>query len=645
MATILPPTPASGSTTGVNAVGGANLQALGEVVVEQVPERIANLPRTIMLTGTVVDRQEGGALVLRTQVGEVIIRSQTPLPTDRIIALQIPPGAPPVRALVSVVQPNVPAPATATAAPLPLPVPATTTTPAVVPPVVAPPAVTAPVAAPLPAQPAPGIVPGVPIINVPRPAVTAPVVGTPLLAPSAIASPALLQAVAELPLLPGTVIPSQVLAVPQFSAAPGHAQPVVPPVLTPAVEAQSQLQQTGATALRALVPQGLAEVLARLPPGVLLPPVTDAGRAAPVAQTPVPAAPQPAAPAATSFASLPVLLTLPPGANATVQIISITPPPALQAAVPAITTPVTSQPVSQPAVVPAASGVQAAATPVIARPINSLALPLNHEPASPSFTTVVVGQTAQREPVATSPAGLFVLDSRSPLPVGTQVELSLVNVTEPPLETEPGLVQRTAQDWPALQQALAGMAGVLAGSAATSRLVRPEAAGNSILFILAALRIGNVQALTSDATLDALRTRGQIELLSRMNAEFQQMGQNWTRPEASASEWKTLLLPLMPQGQLTRFAIHTRQEREVYSPEAALHTKRLVVELELSRLGPLLLDGYIRHKSMDMTLRSQRMLSRELKDELRLAYRDTLTSLGWSGGMEFQTAAELWLKG
>ncbi len=282
--------------------------------------------------------------------------------------------------------------------------------------------------------------------------------------------------------------------------------------------------------------------------------------------------------------------------------------------------------------------------PLVAPTIGSLAQPIP-ETTSPSFTAVVVGQTAQREPVATSPAGLFVLDNRAPLPVGTQIELSLVNVIEPPMETESEMIARAPQDWPALQQALAGMAATMAGAGATSRLVRPEAAGNSILFILAALRIGNVQALTSDATLDALRKQGQVELLTRMSAEFQQMGQSWVRPDSTNTEWKTLLLPLMPQGQLTRLAIHTRQEREAHTHEGPTTVKRLVVELELSRLGPMLLDGYIHTKKMDMILRSQRMLRKELKDELRESYHATMGALGWSGAIEFQTATELWLKG
>lgn len=92
------------------ALTGSQLQVVGEVVVEVVPERLALLSRTILLSGMITGQQEGGALILRAQVGELIIRSPQPLPSDRVLMLQIPPGAPPVRAQVPVMGPVLPSP-------------------------------------------------------------------------------------------------------------------------------------------------------------------------------------------------------------------------------------------------------------------------------------------------------------------------------------------------------------------------------------------------------------------------------------------------------------------------------------------------------------------------------------------------------
>lgn len=597
MAVVLPPSgpPPAGTAGGTGAVTQAVLQALGEVVVEQVPARIALLARTILLSGTVVAQQEGGALVLRTQVGELIIRSQTPLPLDKVLTLQIPPGAPPVRAQVSVVQ--VPS-----ALPVNVTVPAPTTLPA-----------TSPV-----------------ITSPAQPRVTAQPDATPLnplarLAGNVIATPLALQAVAELPLLPGTVLPAQVLAVPDLVVADHPQQPAqAKPQLAPAIEVQQQVQLAGAPALKALLPQGLAEVIAKLPPGVLLPPLTEPERPvpAPQQQAGLPAAPRPAVPA---FASLPVMLTLPPGSHVTVQVVAIAPPAGEG---------VSPQPVSAPVVAakPAAAPVQ---VPLPGQP--------QPAPAAPTFTAVVVGHTAQRAPIATSPAGLFVLESQGDLPTGTTVELSIVHVAEPEAEGVDVLPERRPRDWLALQQMMAVPMAQGAPAQAVPHVVKPEAMGTTTLFLLAALKIAKPEAMVPEELLQAVVVRGQGELLPRFTAEFQQNAQSWARPDAPQSEWRTLMLPLPVQGNLTRLAIHTRQEREAQAAEGPLNVKRLVVELELSRLGPLLLDGYIRPKRMDMTLRSQKLLKKDLKDELRLAYRSTLSAMGWQGEMEFQTAAELWL--
>lgn len=609
MAVVVPPSgpPPAGTAGGTGSVAQAVLQALGEVVVEQVPARIALLARTILLSGTVVAQQEGGALVLRTQVGELIIRSQTPLPLDKVLTLQIPPGAPPVRAQVSVVQ--VPS-----ALPVNVTVPAPTTLPAT------PPVITSPA----------------------QPRVTAQPDATPLnplarLAGNVIATPLALQAAVDLPLLPGTVLPAQVLAVPDLVVADDPQQPAqAKPQLAPAVEVQQQVQQLGAPALKALLPQGLADVIAKLPPGVLLPPLAEPERPAPVQTQQQPGTPVSPRPAQPAFASLPVMLTLPPGSHVTVQVVSIVPPPAAGAAglSPPVQLPVAVQS-PQPAPVPAA-----ALQPVVSGQVQQQLQPQ----ATPTFTAVVVGHTAQRAPIATSPAGLFVLESQGDLPTGTTVELSIVHVSEPePDAVEDVLPERRPRDWPVLQQLLATPVAQPASAQAAPHIVKPEAMGTTTLFLLAALKLAKPEAVVPDDLLQAAVARGQGDLLPRFTAELQQNVQSWTRPDAPQSDWRTLLLPLPLQGQLTRLVLHTRQEREAQAVEGVLNVKRLVVELELSRLGPLLLDGYIRPKRMDMTLRSQKLLKKDLKDELRLTYRNTLGAMGWQGEMEFQTAAELWL--
>jgi len=226
---------------------------------------------------------------------------------------------------------------------------------------------------------------------------------------------------------------------------------------------------------------------------------------------------------------------------------------------------------------------------------------------------------------------------------GTKVELSLLHVSEPEVEVPAELPAR-ARDWPLLQHILAEHPALR--PALSPRLLQPDTLGSVTAFLAAALKLGVPQRAVGEEALEVLRSRGQGELVTRLIAEVQQAGQTFIRSEAPATEWRSLLLPLPPDSAFTRAALHVRREADPENPTTGpLAVKRLVIEVELSRLGPMLLDGAIRPRRFDMTLRSQRRLPRVLRDELRLAYREALITLSWQGGLGFQTAAELWLRG
>lgn len=144
------------------------LLPLGEVTVERLPERLAGLNRSVMLTGQVV-AQEGGSATLRTSAGDVVVRTPQPLPTDRPVSLQIVAPPPAVAGTAAALLRAIAlAPAGPTATPAPrVPAPAT-------PPTAAPPAAG-------PAQPPATARTGPPAAPVPPPTGT-----PPLLQPGAV---------------------------------------------------------------------------------------------------------------------------------------------------------------------------------------------------------------------------------------------------------------------------------------------------------------------------------------------------------------------------------------------------------------------------------------------------------------------------
>lgn len=628
------PPPPAGGAAGVLAAGVAPLlQALGEVVVEQVPDRLALLARTVILSGFISATQDNGTVVVRTQVGDLVLRSPVPLPTDRVLTLQLPPGAPPVRAQVAVALPPGVVPETVTtqvgsAAPV-------AGTPA-------------PVASPVSAEEGRrAATPSSAVLTLGRTPLAAPVDTVP-------------------PLLPGRAVPAQVLALPAFpgsgntgqpvtfdstapvlqSTAPAEglpgsvvARPLPPPSLPVLAQAVQALTVPAASAaLESLLPAGLAAMIAHLPPAVLNPNPGRAGdveppslslpalSAAPVRAFPLLQIPSlPAVAAQPAFSNLPVVLTLPAGSSVTVQVVRVTPPE----------------------------------TEVFARP----ELPPGFVPQDVDdgtvFPAVVVGKTPKAFPILTSPAGLLVLElpTPAPLPSGTRLDISLMAVQESPPVPESESLPQAPRDWPVLQQIVAALPPDVTLPPVVP--VRQPHLGSQVLFLLAALGLkdpkASLEAGLGDSVTNWLAATDQRTLLARFGAEMQQAGQAWARgadgtPAAgvAATSWHSLTLPVPPDGAVLRLAVHMcRVDPDGADPEADPDSRasgqRLVVEVDMSRLGPLVLDGFVRPRRFDLTLRSQRRLPGTLHNELREAFLRALEGLGWRGTLTFQTAADLWL--
>ena len=97
MPTVMPP-PAAGVSSAVAASGVATAVPLGEVGLEQLPDRLSQLSRPVVITGTVIGQTDSGATRVRTQAGEVVMRVSPPPPADAPVALKIAAGQPPATA-------------------------------------------------------------------------------------------------------------------------------------------------------------------------------------------------------------------------------------------------------------------------------------------------------------------------------------------------------------------------------------------------------------------------------------------------------------------------------------------------------------------------------------------------------------------
>jgi hypothetical protein len=70
---------------------------------------------------------------------------------------------------------------------------------------------------------------------------------------------------------------------------------------------------------------------------------------------------------------------------------------------------------------------------------------------------------------------------------------------------------------------------------------------------------------------------------------------------------------------------------------------RFLIDVRMSRLGPMQLDGFLRTRQLDVIVRSENPLPVWLNQDLRQSYTRTMEAIGYNGGLNFQHGRQGWL--
>jgi hypothetical protein len=92
-------------------------------------------------------------------------------------------------------------------------------------------------------------------------------------------------------------------------------------------------------------------------------------------------------------------------------------------------------------------------------------------------------------------------------------------------------------------------------------------------------------------------------------------------------------------AEIQQIRLLLRQNEEEPNEEATSDT-RFVVDVDLSRLGRLQLDGLVRDKgkSLDLIVRSDAHLADTIQNDIRTIFLEAADSTGLKGGVNFQAA-------
>ncbi len=133
--------------------------------------------------------------------------------------------------------------------------------------------------------------------------------------------------------------------------------------------------------------------------------------------------------------------------------------------------------------------------------------------------------------------------------------------------------------------------------------------------------------------------RQRPELAARLRTDLGQMTRNFDDP--LSGEWRLQAVPFLHGADIDRLLLLVRDQDDNDDEENEKGGgTRFVVDLNLSRLGHLQIDGLVGNdnKRLDLVLRSDAPLEGTMRDDIRGLYANALELTGLEGSVGFQAA-------
>jgi len=259
------------------------------------------------------------------------------------------------------------------------------------------------------------------------------------------------------------------------------------------------------------------------------------------------------------------------------------------------------------------------------------------------------------------------------LPMGSQLELEMTLL--PTAEKQNSVTIEAADksipainashflmpgNWTIMEEARQSLAQTSAHAAQAFSAALPSAStpaqlGASVLFFVAALRSGDLQSWLGEKAIDALKRSGKISQLGRLGDELSGLSRMNEKPVSG--DWRALSIPLVWQNNIHKLVVYTNH-RDTDTPNDNNKEKgrktRFIVDLSLSHIGPIQLDGLFSGSlgenpgeatgRLDLVLRTEQSFSGAMKQQMRSAYKNAMDETNLTGELSFQDHTLDWVR-
>jgi len=113
---------------------------------------------------------------------------------------------------------------------------------------------------------------------------------------------------------------------------------------------------------------------------------------------------------------------------------------------------------------------------------------------------------------------------------------------------------------------------------------------------------------------------------------------------ATQSDWRAVPLPMFWENEIHRITLYTRQESdENEKQQNGQNGTRFVMDLSLSRMGDVQIDGLVKDNRLDLILRTEHHFSAPMQQTMRQAYSGALAYTDLVGELNFQGETDKWI--
>lgn len=392
------------------------------------------------------------------------------------------------------------------------------------------------------------------------------------------------------------------------------------------------------------------------PTSVTAPPPEPAATAALTGAPATP--PDTAAPklSATAAPSAPQTVPSPPSATIPQPTATATQPPPMPTSAP----PLTESPPSPagtpaaPAPMPAASTQPPVALPVgkdvslrivSVQPPQTAAASVTPPPLHPGqFVATVIAQTPDGRLLAQAGANVLYVRNEITAPVGATLILQPAAPSAAGVGL-PAVPSASYKALPDILNILQQMDVLTAPRLIASLPQANDGLAGALLQIFGSYKSADPAAWLGRPVAETLAHLGQAELLRSLSREMKEQTRAGSDP--IVGDWRSYPVPLYNAGAFHTLTLHVHHDRDKSSDrehESTGKKTRFLVDMRLSRLGDLQLDGFVQPKKIDMVLRSERSLPDGVHAELRAAYGKAMGAVGFAGTLNFQIGRQHWVR-